>query len=199
MGLVGLANTIAIEGAKYNVHCNVIVPTAASRLTEDIFPPDLFEELKPDLIAPVVAYLCHDSCHENATIIDSAAGWAGKCHVVRSQGALLRKQIGEGISLENVRDNWSRVTDMRSGNVSRLNSTQEATLSLVNALETLRQGGGGGGRASSSDAFPFTSKDLILYALGGESQKLYKYVIISLLAKYSFVFLTIEQCAAYCS
>lgn len=54
MGLVGLANTVAIEGARYNIHCNVIVPTAASRLTEDILPPELFSELKPELIAPVV-------------------------------------------------------------------------------------------------------------------------------------------------
>ncbi|VEN53329.1 unnamed protein product [Callosobruchus maculatus] len=41
MGLVGLSHTIAKEGGKYNIHCNVIVPTAASRLTEDILPPDL--------------------------------------------------------------------------------------------------------------------------------------------------------------
>lgn len=54
MGLVGLANTVAIEGARSNIHCNVIVPTAASRLTEDILPPELFAELKPELIAPVV-------------------------------------------------------------------------------------------------------------------------------------------------
>lgn len=54
LGLVGLANTVAIEGKKNNIHCNVIVPTAASRLTEDILPPDLFQELRPELIAPVV-------------------------------------------------------------------------------------------------------------------------------------------------
>lgn len=39
MGLVGLANTLAIEGARKNIHTNVIVPTAGSRLTEDIIPP----------------------------------------------------------------------------------------------------------------------------------------------------------------
>lgn len=39
MGLVGLANTLAIEGARKNIYTNVIVPTAASRLTEDIMPP----------------------------------------------------------------------------------------------------------------------------------------------------------------
>lgn len=54
MGLIGLANTIAIEGKRNNIHCNVIIPTAASRLTEDILPPDIFAELKPELIAPVV-------------------------------------------------------------------------------------------------------------------------------------------------
>lgn len=39
MGLVGLANTLAIEGKKRNIHTNVIIPTAGSRLTEDIIPP----------------------------------------------------------------------------------------------------------------------------------------------------------------
>jgi len=39
MGLIGLSNTLAIEGSKNNIHCNVLIPTAASRLTEDILPP----------------------------------------------------------------------------------------------------------------------------------------------------------------
>lgn len=40
---------------------------------------DFFEQLKPEYIAPVVAWLCHDDCKENGSIIESAIGWAGKC------------------------------------------------------------------------------------------------------------------------
>lgn len=45
MGLVGLAKTIALEGAKNNIHCNIIVPTAASRMTQDVLPEVVFNEL----------------------------------------------------------------------------------------------------------------------------------------------------------
>jgi len=40
---------------------------------------DLLESLKPELIAPVVAWLCHESCEDNGSLIEAAGGWAGKC------------------------------------------------------------------------------------------------------------------------
>ncbi|CAH0551643.1 unnamed protein product [Brassicogethes aeneus] len=163
MGLVGLASTVAIEGAKSNIHCNVIVPTAASRLTEDILPPDLYAELKPELIAPVVAYLCHESCEENGSIIESAAGWAGKCTIVRAKGNLLRSKISDIVTVENVRDSWEKVTDITGA--ERLASIQEATGQLMSDLERLSNPTGPEG-GSDGNTFSFTSKDAILYALG---------------------------------
>lgn len=164
MGLIGLSNTLAIEGGKYNIHSNVIVPTAASRLTEDILPPDLFAELRPELIAPVVAWLCHENCDDNGSVIESAAGWAGKCHVITSKGVVLRSDIKDTVTLENVRDHWSAVTDM--SNARHRISIQEASGDLMTALETLRPGSKPQAAAGAVGKFEYFDRDVILYALG---------------------------------
>lgn len=167
LGLVGFANTLAIEGSKYNIHCNVIVPTAASRMTEGILPEIFFKELKPKLIAPVVVYLCHEDCEDNGAIIESAAGWATKLHIVRGQGAFLRASIDNDVSPEYVRDVWSKVTDMSEA--QRFESNAEATGHLSNILEQLQQSTSTGEASDVkkySDTFKFNYKDLVLYALG---------------------------------
>lgn len=163
--LVGLTNTLAIEGAKYNINVNVIVPTAASRLTEDILPPDLFQEMKPELIAPVVAYLCHESCKDTGNIIDTALGFAAKVHSVRSQGAILRKTPKDIVTIESVRDNWSSVVNMKEA--KRLATISEVTGGMVQSLQNFEEDHKKyGGKYVVTDLFSYNSKDLIVYALG---------------------------------
>lgn len=162
LGAAGLTNSVAIEGAKYGIHCNTIVPTAASRMTKDILPDEFYNELKPHLIAPVVVYLCHESNQENGSIIESACGWATKVHFVRGKGSLIRTSISEGVTPEFVRDKWSKVTDMSEA--KHLNSIGEASASFVGILEELKNppvpfDG-------VEDTFTYSSRDLILYALG---------------------------------
>ncbi|XP_067007857.2 peroxisomal multifunctional enzyme type 2 [Anabrus simplex] len=166
MGVVGLSNTLAIEGRKNNIHCNVIVPTAASRLTEDILPPEFFAELRPELIAPVVVWLCHESCEENGSIIESAAGWAGKCYMVRGQGALLRARMTDGVTVEDVYNKWNEVTDMSGA--TRCNSIEEASSSFMTLLEKLKSGSQDSEEENQTvvEDFSYTTRDLILYALG---------------------------------
>jgi hypothetical protein len=53
-------NTLKLEGQKYNVKVNTVAPLAASRLTEDVFPPDFYEKTKPEFVAPIVMYLCSE-------------------------------------------------------------------------------------------------------------------------------------------
>ncbi|XP_037934557.1 peroxisomal multifunctional enzyme type 2-like [Teleopsis dalmanni] len=160
MGLVGLANTVAIEGQKYNILCNVIIPTAASRMTEGILPDLLFKELKPQLIAPVVVFMCHETYTENGSYIQSAAGWATKWHMVTGKGTILRSSIEQqNITPEHVKMEWAKVVDMSEA--KHLNHTQ-STGKLVNVLEKLQNNN----IDVQEDTFKFGAKDLILYALG---------------------------------
>ncbi|XP_014086030.1 peroxisomal multifunctional enzyme type 2 isoform X1 [Bactrocera oleae] len=167
MGLVGLANTVAIEGQKSNIHCNVIIPTAASRMTEDVLPDILFNELKPHLIAPVVVYLCHESCKDNGSYIESAAGWATKLNIVRGKGSVLRTSIDQtNTSPEYVQSVWGKITDMTDA--KHLDTIGQASGALLEVLEKLKEGKFEG----YEDTFKYNNKDLILYALGiGSSVK----------------------------
>lgn len=90
MALVGFGKTLAREGAKKNIYCNVIAPVAGSRITETVLPQEMIEKLRPDYVAPFVAYLCHESCPENGSVYEVGAGFAAKVRWERSRGSLLK-------------------------------------------------------------------------------------------------------------
>lgn len=112
MGLVGLSNTLAIEGLKTGIHCNTIVPTAASRMTKDILPEDLARRLDPAYVAPVVAWLCHVDCQETGAVIEASGKWFGCYKLQRTQGAYLSNvcDSDNGQSVESIASNWTNIT-----------------------------------------------------------------------------------------
>jgi 3-hydroxy-3-methylglutaryl CoA synthase/NAD(P)-dependent dehydrogenase (short-subunit alcohol dehydrogenase family) len=75
MGLVGFMNTLKLEGAKYDIKVNTIAPMAASRLTQDVMPPDMFQQLKPEFVAGIVLYLCSENCDQTGEIFNAGAGF----------------------------------------------------------------------------------------------------------------------------
>ena len=72
MGLIGFTRVLAVEGAKYNIKANAIAPVAKTRMTEDIVGGDFGERLDPRYVAPLVTYLCHESCEPTGRIFSVA-------------------------------------------------------------------------------------------------------------------------------
>ena len=113
MGLIGLTNVLKLEGAKYNIMTNVIVPVAASRLTEDVLPPEFFEKMKPDFVTPAVLYMCSDKCTDNGMIINAALGYFSRTAVMTGPGAILSD--GKKIPTpEEVMESWSKITSLEN-------------------------------------------------------------------------------------
>lgn len=78
LGLFGFTQSLAKEGEKRNIKCNCICPLAGTAMTATVMPPDVVEALKPDYVAPFVAYLCHDSCEDSGNMFEVGAGYIAK-------------------------------------------------------------------------------------------------------------------------
>jgi short-subunit dehydrogenase len=110
LGLAGLAKTLALEGAKYNVRVNTIAPTAATRMTEDLFPPELLERFKPELVMPAALFLVSEEAPTN-TILGAGAGVVQAANVTLTKGAVLSEPTPEAVAAQ-----WAAITD-RSGEI----------------------------------------------------------------------------------
>ncbi|MFA7585080.1 MAG: SDR family NAD(P)-dependent oxidoreductase [Novosphingobium sp.] len=104
-GLIALADVAAIEGFEHNVKANCILPAAVTRMSEGIdtskFPP-----MEPDMVAPVVAWLCHESCDITGEMLVSAAGRVARAWTAESPG-LYRPEW----SIEDVAANIAQIRD----------------------------------------------------------------------------------------
>jgi 3-hydroxyacyl-CoA dehydrogenase/3a,7a,12a-trihydroxy-5b-cholest-24-enoyl-CoA hydratase len=162
MGLVGLSNTLSLEGAKYNISCNTIAPTAFSRLTQDLLPPDAEENLKPAFVMPLVVYLCHESCTDTGSLFEVAGGWMGKVRLQKSSGAVVRRPNAP-MTAEDVRDNWKEIVSFAT---PLYHTTQTEQVSyLLDAVKSINSNEGENDKQIFTQKFSYTSNQLILYAL----------------------------------
>jgi NAD(P)-dependent dehydrogenase (short-subunit alcohol dehydrogenase family) len=109
LGLYGLTRTLSIEGRKNNILVNAIAPTGGTRMTEGLIPPQVFEQLKPELVSPLVVYLASSACEETSGLFEVGGGWMGKVRWERSLGAGFDPR--EGYSPEDVAANFARICD----------------------------------------------------------------------------------------
>ena len=85
MGVLGLMNVLHFEGAKYGIHLNAILPTAATRMTDDMMDPTMLELLTPELVSPAAVWLVSRDAPSRTALL-AGAGTVSRLALVESQG-----------------------------------------------------------------------------------------------------------------
>jgi len=107
LGVVGLVNTLELEGAKYDIRVNAIAPSAATRMTEALMPPEMLAKLRPEYVMPGVIYLVSEDA-PTGVVLAAAAGVFAIARIAQTAGVALDTAT---LDAEAVAANWTRIAD----------------------------------------------------------------------------------------
>jgi len=132
-GLMGMANVMAVEGAKYNIKVNTIAPIAKTRMTEDLFQKLGFDAdlVDPDQVMPLVVYLASETCDVTHEVFSVGGGRYARIFIGVNQGWFAGK--GEVPSVEDLAANLDTIRDVSEYMIPNSNN-EEMTL-LFQALQ----------------------------------------------------------------
>ena len=101
MGLVGLMQTLGIEGGKHDIRVNCLAPTGATQMMEGILPAEQLAKFKPELVSPAVLALVSEQA-PNRAILSAGAGGFELAYIALTQGI----QLGETATAETLLEHW---------------------------------------------------------------------------------------------
>lgn len=107
MALVGLMQTLAIEGEKYDIRVNCLAPTAATQMTQGVLSAEALARLDPQLVSPALIALVHHDAPTRA-ILCAGAGHVARAYVTLTQGCQIG---GDADAADRVVQQWERVSD----------------------------------------------------------------------------------------
>ena len=107
MALVGLMNTLHLEGVRKNIHTNCLAPVAWTRMTSDLFAPELEDVFKTEYVSEGLVYLCNDNAPSRLILAAGARGFAAS-KIYETKGITFDE--GE-VSADNVAAQFDAITD----------------------------------------------------------------------------------------
>ena len=111
MGVVGFSLAAAKEGSRVNIKVNVVSPSAASRMTKDVFSPEVSELYVPEKVVQLVVLLAHESAPTTGSIYESGGGMTAMVRWQRSKGHLFM----EPFTAEDLLQHWGNITNFEEG------------------------------------------------------------------------------------
>ena len=129
MAVVGLMQTLSLEGEKYNVRVNCLAPTAATRMTEDLMPPAVLALLTPESVSPGVVFLASEDA-PSRTILCAGAGGFATSHITLTEGTV----VPEGAdAAEKVAARFAQIDD-RAGEIVPASGSAQSQSQLAKVM-----------------------------------------------------------------
>ena len=127
LGLVGFMSSLKLEGAKYGIRVNAVAPTAATRMTDGLWPPGVDGALAPEHVVPAVIYLCSEDS-PTGHIIEAGGGYFARVAIVEAPGVVL----GPGATAEDVAARYGEIADLSGART--FDAGSEMIMSILNAV-----------------------------------------------------------------
>lgn len=108
LAVVGFMNTLKLEGQKDNIHVNALAPVAASRMTENLMPPEALALLKPEYVTPGLICLVQEDA-PTGKILAAGAGVFSLAEIQESEGVFVGRD--DDLDADKVWENWDRISD----------------------------------------------------------------------------------------